>query len=168
MSELYMKYAEHGRSARQRATLHSDQQRNHWKTPTGFQCWLPGQHQQKLPTIVAKLQKMMKRAQNNRVEGGDKTGNTINPCWVHFSTMTKERKFGKCVERSSRWWKMSLSPPSSCFSCRFVTRTLQLHHTHTNKHTQRNTNVYIESFCFPWFPPFQAEKTGEEAEKLVA
>ncbi len=72
MSDLYMKYAEHGRSARQRATLHSDQQRNHWKTPTGFQCWLPGQHQQKLPTIVAKLQKMMKRAQNNRMEGGTK------------------------------------------------------------------------------------------------
>lgn len=65
MPELYMKYAGPGSSVRRGATLNSDQEPNHWKTPTGFQCGLPGQHEQELSTMTAKLQKRMGRAQNN-------------------------------------------------------------------------------------------------------
>lgn len=52
------------------ATLNSNQEPNHWKTPTGFQCGLPGQHEQELSTVTAKLQdRGRRRAQNNT---GDK------------------------------------------------------------------------------------------------
>ena len=64
-----MKYAGPVSSVRRGATLNSDQEPNHWKTPTGFQCGLPGQHEQELSTMTAKPQKMMRRAQNNREHG---------------------------------------------------------------------------------------------------
>lgn len=63
MPELYMKYAGPGRSVRRGAALNSDQEPNHWKNPTRFQCRLPGQHEQELSTMAAKLPRTTRRAQ---------------------------------------------------------------------------------------------------------
>lgn len=71
------------------ATLNSDQQPNHWKTPTGFQCGLPGQHEQELSTMTAKLQRTMRRAQSDRVRGRKRkdrlqfTGTKLEKQWRH-------------------------------------------------------------------------------------
>lgn len=111
MPEPCIKYAGPRRSERRGPTLNSDQEPNHWKTPTGFQCGLPGQHEQELSTMAAELQKTKRRAHNNKGRGvggrgiclQDRTGETMNACWVHFSTRTKQRKFGERLGCSSRW-----------------------------------------------------------------
>lgn len=68
MPELYMKHAGTWvKCEAWGATLNSNQEPNNWKTPTGFQCGLPGQHEQELSTMTAKLQdRGRRRAQNNR------------------------------------------------------------------------------------------------------
>lgn len=37
----------------------------------------------------------------------DKTGKTMNACWVHFSTVTKERKFRECLGWGAFLWAIA-------------------------------------------------------------
>lgn len=83
MPELYMKYAGPGRSARWGAALNSDQEPNHWKTPTGLQCRLPGQHEQELSTMAAELQKPTRGARNHRERDTFFTGTKLEKQWTH-------------------------------------------------------------------------------------
>lgn len=86
MPEVHMKYARPGRCARRGANLNSAQEPNHWKTPKGFQFGLPGQHEQELPIIAAKLLGVGSGLGGGALFRGTKLEK-------HFSTVTKEKKF---------------------------------------------------------------------------
>lgn len=154
MPELYIKYAGPQRRAWWGAILNSYQEPNHWKTLTGFQCGLPGQHEQELSTMTAELQKTLRVAQNNRGTKQkrkpsvyrDKSGKTMNTCWEYFCTVTKGWKF----ECSSR--RGAFLCPAVCqlavLAAALVTSIPLIHcmYKYTSKHTSLITLKVFEGF----------------------
>lgn len=136
------------------AILNSYQEPNHWKTLTGFQCGLPGQHEQELSTMTAELQKTLRVAQNNRGMKQkrkpsvyrDKSGKTMNTCWEYFCTITKGWKF----ECSSR--RGAFLCPAVCqlavLAAALVTSIPLIHcmYKYTSKHTSLITLKVFEGF----------------------
>lgn len=144
------------------ATLNSDQGPNHWKTPTWLQCRLPGQHEQGLPTVAAKLQTP------SRIAG--KPGGAGNFAHSNLTRRAKTKRHAGYILARTK------AGASLCdTACQGVVLALanqyppapSLRHTHIHTHVQTGVTTHK---CFWEISPSRgstlpSERTRNKSEK---
>lgn len=142
------------------ATLNSDQGPNHWKTPTWLQCRLPGQHEQELPTVAAKLQTP------SRVAG--KPGGAGNFAHSDLTRRAKTKRHAGYILARTK------AEASLCDkACQGVVLALanqyppapSLRHTHTRANRRNNTQMLLRNFSFKGFYLAKREDTQQTREE---